>query len=72
VEEGKLIFAYESKPITPEKVDLIKNLRQDFSNIHENILVHCPKSREQSIALTHLETAAMFAIKAITHEVVKD
>lgn len=43
----------------------IAELRQSFSDIHDLIERLAPGSRERSVALTNLETTAMWAIKAV-------
>lgn len=43
----------------------ITTLREAFSKMHELIQSIAPASRETSVALTNLETAAMWAIKAV-------
>lgn len=43
----------------------IKHLREHFSDLHDLIESICPQSRERSVALTELETSAMWAIKSI-------
>lgn len=43
----------------------IRRVRRAFSRLHEDLAMLCPQSRELSVALTNLETAAMWAIKAI-------
>lgn len=43
----------------------IADLRQSFSALHDKIEALAPNSRERSVALTNLETTAMWAIKAI-------
>ena len=43
------------------KVDLIKNTVAELEAV---IRDNTPEGRRQSIALTHLETCAMFAVKA--------
>lgn len=50
---------------TSEALDRIRKLRQSFSDLHRLIEVATPASRERSVALTNLETAAMWAIKAV-------
>lgn len=40
-------------------------LREAFSDLHSRIEALAPNSRERSVALTNLETAAMWAIKAV-------
>ncbi len=43
----------------------VQDLRKAFSDLHDLIVKTTPKSREQSVALTNLETTAMWAIKAV-------
>lgn len=43
----------------------IAALRQAFSDLHELLEANVVSSRERSVALTHLEDAAMWAIKAV-------
>lgn len=56
-------FAYH-KP-GPEGLAKINELRELFSTVSEKINELCPNSRERSVALTELETTAMWAIKAV-------
>lgn len=56
-------YAYH-KP-SPAGVEKIAKLRQGFSDLHELIRSLCPVTREHSVAVTNLETAAMWAIKAV-------
>lgn len=46
-------------------LDKIKQLREAFSNLHDLIEEVAPHSRERSVALTELETTAMWAIKSV-------
>jgi hypothetical protein len=46
-------------------LEKITKLRELFSFVDEQITKLCPKSREQSVALTNLETTAMWAIKSV-------
>lgn len=57
------IFAYH-KPGTQALMD-INSLREAFSRLDEHIRMTCPDSRERAIALTEIETAAMWAIKSV-------
>ena len=43
----------------------IRSLREGFSRLKEHVEAVSPVSRERSVALTELETAAMWAIKAV-------
>lgn len=46
-------------------LEKITKLREAFSQIHDTIEELAPNSRERSVALTNLETTAMWAIKAV-------
>lgn len=59
----KKTYTYH-KP-SKDGLDKITELRKAFSELHDKILILSPTSREQSIALTNLETTAMWAIKAV-------
>lgn len=56
-------FAYH-KP-SSDGLDKITRLRAVFSTVKAAIEANCPTSRERSVAITELETAAMWAIKAV-------
>ncbi len=56
-------FAYH-KP-SPDGLERINALREGFSTLKTQIESTCPASRERSVAITELETAAMWAIKAV-------
>ena len=43
----------------------ISLLRMMFSAMHAEIEKQCPNSRERAVALTNLETAAMWAVKSV-------
>lgn len=43
----------------------INALREAFSNLERLINETCPNSRHKSVAITNLETTAMWAIKAV-------
>lgn len=43
----------------------ITALREGYSVLKQLIELQCPPSRQQAIALTELETSAMWAIKAV-------
>ncbi len=59
----KKTYAYHKPSATG--IDTIAKLRQLFSDLHDKIEELAPKSREQAVALTNLETTAMWAIKAV-------
>ena len=56
-------FAYH-KPSEAGHI-AINALREGFSLAQRLIDQYCPPSRQKSIAITELETAAMWAIKAV-------
>jgi len=56
-------FAYH-KP-SPDGMVQITRLREVFSYAKRMIEMCCPESRQRSVAITELETAAMWAIKAV-------
>ncbi len=56
-------FAYH-RP-SADGMQKITALREAFSTLSNVIVETCTTSREKSIALTELETAAMWAIKAV-------
>lgn len=58
----KTYASYKPSVLGLEK---IAGLRGLFSDLHDRIELLTPKSREQSVALTSLETTAMWAIKAV-------
>ncbi len=56
-------FAYH-KP-SEDGLKRIAVLRESFSRVKTDIEATCPPSRQTSVAITELETAAMWAIKAV-------
>lgn len=56
-------FAYH-KP-SEDGFAKITLLRQGFTQVKKLIESTCPESRQRSVAITELETAAMWAIKAV-------
>ena len=56
-------FAYH-KP-SEDGMTRITNLRESFSIVKQSIELNCPESRQRAVALTELETSAMWAIKAV-------
>jgi hypothetical protein len=56
-------FAYH-KP-SEDGFKRITHLRAAFSAVKAEIEAQCPESRQRSVAITELETAAMWAIKAV-------
>lgn len=56
-------FAYH-KP-SDDGMERITRLRSEFSALKRTIEMVCPESRHRSVALTELETTAMWAIKAV-------
>lgn len=56
-------FAYH-KP-SPDGLDRINQLREAYSVVQRLIETTCPQSRQKAVAITELETSAMWAIKAV-------
>lgn len=56
-------FAYH-KP-SADGLEKIRTLREGFSTLMDRVIEICPTSRERSIALTEMETCAMWAIKSV-------
>lgn len=56
-------YAYH-KP-SDDGMNKINALREAFSNLGRLIEETCPSSRHKSVAITQLETTAMWAIKAV-------
>jgi hypothetical protein len=56
-------FSYHApKPGQPEKYEALRSKAKELAYL---IKEHCPDSRESSTAMTHLETAVMWANAAI-------
>jgi hypothetical protein len=53
--------------LTTEQRDEMTQLRSQFASIENEIVMGLIDCRERSLALTALEEAAMWAMKAITH-----
>ena len=49
----------------PDGMNKINSLREAFSHVESVIDRTCPNSRQKSVAITDLETTAMWAIKAV-------
>ena len=56
-------FAYHKPSI--DGTNRINALRHAFTVVKRTIEETCPESRHRSVAITELETAAMWAIKAV-------
>ena len=56
-------FTYQ--PPKPERQADFKAIRQDAWQLAETVLAHTPASREQSLAITAIEEAVMWANAAI-------
>lgn len=56
-------FAYHKPSV--DGLMKITALREAYSQVQAMIQEHCPDSRQKSIAITELETSAMWAIKAV-------
>ena len=56
-------FAYHSP--SEKGLEKINTLRENFSKLYETVTDEVPESRERSLALTNLEQAGMWAVKAV-------
>ena len=56
-------FAYH-KP-SDDGLERITRLRDAYSAVQRTIEETCPSSRQKAVAITELETSAMWAIKAV-------
>lgn len=62
------VWAYESRPVTQERADEIKQFRTLFTQLAQSIDVGVAKDpRLAATAQTHLEIAAMLVTKSISH-----
>lgn len=60
-----MLKTYAHHKPSPAALEKIRAIREGYSAIHALIEATCPASRERSIALTEIETSAMWAIKAL-------
>ena len=65
--QTQVLDRFIAKGASPDQRERMLRLGTQFAFIAESILGQTPPSREQSLALTLLEEAAMWANKAITH-----
>ena len=56
-------YAYHKPSV--DGIGKVAVLRKAFSTLHDTVELLAPASRERSVALTNLETTAMWAIKAV-------
>lgn len=56
-------FAFHQPSLSAS--EKINCLREHFSSLQRTIEAECPASRHRAVALTELETSAMWAIKAV-------
>lgn len=63
---------YDSVIPTEEGKLLIEQIRRDFKGFDAILEKALPNGRLKSLALTHLENAAMWSIKSISHEGAKN
>jgi hypothetical protein len=57
-----------NQSVSGTQVDRIEVLRNAARDLGDEILEHCPPSREQSLAITNLEQALMWAVASIARE----
>ena len=62
----KLRKAYKRHKLSnPKGLFNASALQVDFSRLHDEIEKRVPESRERAVAITHLENAFLWAIRAI-------
>jgi hypothetical protein len=64
----QLLRSLTNQTPTKGQVDRIEDVRDAAKKCGREILAATPTSREQSLALTHLEETVMWAVKAIVLE----
>lgn len=62
-----MLKAFDTVKPTAETIQKMNVVRLGYSKLAEMLQEMMPASRERSVALTELETSAMWAIKALTH-----
>lgn len=65
----ELAFSTNPNP-TPDQVGRITEIREVLKETARKLHHLCPRGRSLAVAMTHLETAGMFAVKAVAHETV--
>lgn len=65
---AQLVNSLSRQQPTSEQVTRIEHLRNEAISFASEILAGTQKSREQSLAFTHLEETLMWAVKAIVLE----
>lgn len=55
-------------PPTEQQIERIESTRDAAKDLGRRIIDNCADGRERSLALTHLEDAVMWAVKAIVLE----
>ncbi len=58
--------AFESHRLSPEGQDLVDGIKLAFSNLYRLIEQQLSVTRERSIAITELQTACLWAVRAAT------
>lgn len=54
-----------NRTFNPSGSAQVDTIKAAFEAIEAVIEMQCPPGRRRSVALTHLETAAMYAVKAV-------
>ena len=72
ITKGNLDEVFTYHPPTPEQQNRYQMITKAAKEFAEVVLTACPGSREQSIALTHIQEARMMANAAIALEHLED
>jgi len=59
---------FTARTLNEEQIILVEYVRNRFIDLAERLEQTLPESRARSIALTELESACMWTIKAIAHD----
>jgi len=54
-----------NRDFNPSGSAQVTDLKQGFTDLELLIMRACPEGRRRAVALTHLETAAMYAVKSV-------
>lgn len=64
-EREDIVIRFTYHPPQPGQPELYQKLRNEARDLALSIMESCPRSRECSLAITHLETAIFWANAAI-------
>lgn len=68
VDKEEVLARFDAREVNEEQKARIARVRAQIKEAVRHILVETLPSREQSLALTHLEEASFFAVASIARE----